>query len=198
MSLSVGDYRAGERTFQLLTQAVGRAGRGSLPGEAVIQTYQPDHYAIVYAANQDYESFYQEEILYRELGDYPPAAHMLAVQIYAGEEERAIKLAESLAEVVKALSESQQDRADGLPGGTGGFSGSTGGRPRSSDADARDNIRVIGPAPAAIGRINDIFRFVFYVKSSKYGKLVEIKDLLEENIERRQLRTEAVQFDFAV
>ncbi|MCM1056795.1 MAG: primosomal protein N' [Firmicutes bacterium] len=165
LSLSLGDYRAGERTFQLLTQAVGRAGRGSLPGEAVIQTYQPEHYAIVCAANQDYESFYRKEIAYRELGDYPPAAHMLAVQIYAGEEGRGAELAESLAEAVRKSGE---------------------------------NIRVIGPAPAAIGRINDIFRFVFYVKASKYGKLVEIKDLLEESIEKRQLRTEAVQFDFAV
>ena len=67
LSLNASDYRAGERTFQLLTQAVGRAGRGVLPGEAVIQTYQPDHYAITCAAAQDYKSFYEEEILYREL-----------------------------------------------------------------------------------------------------------------------------------
>ena len=88
LSLGANDYRAGERTFQLLTQAVGRAGRGALPGEAVIQTYQPEHYAVTYAAKQDYEGFYNEEILYRELGGYPPAAHMLAVQIFAREESR--------------------------------------------------------------------------------------------------------------
>ncbi|MDE6641701.1 MAG: primosomal protein N' [Acetatifactor sp.] len=176
LSLSAGDYRAGERTFQLLTQAVGRAGRGRLPGEAVIQTYQPEHYAIVCAADQDYENFYREEILYRELGDYPPAAHMLAVQIFAREEGRAVELAESLAELVRTKY----------------------GITRNGTEDSGESVRVIGPAPAAIGRINDIFRFVFYVKSSKYGKLVEIKDLLEENIEKRQLRTEAVQFDFAV
>lgn len=188
LSLSAGDYRAGERTFQLLTQAVGRAGRGKLPGEAVIQTYQPEHYAIVCAADQDYENFYREEILYRELGDYPPAAHMLAVQIFAGEEGRAVELAESLAGVVKRRYGSPQKRADG----------SQGGMDAADTENSREAVRVIGPAPAAIGRINDIFRFVFYVKSSKYGKLVEIKDLLEEDIEKRQLRTEAVQFDFAV
>ena len=62
MSLYANDYRAGERTFQLLVQAVGRAGRGKKPGEAVIQTYSPDHYGIVTAAQQDYEGFYKEEI----------------------------------------------------------------------------------------------------------------------------------------
>lgn len=183
LSLSAGDYRAGERTFQLLTQAVGRAGRGSLPGEAVIQTYQPEHYAVTYAANQDYEGFYREEILYRELGAYPPAAHMLAVQIFDRDEERAGGLAASLAEAVKG-------RFCMTPGqGAGG---------RADAGDSGGGIRLIGPAPAAISRINDIFRFVFYVKSSKYDKLVEIKDLLEENINARQLRTETVQFDFAV
>lgn len=188
ISLSAGDYRAGERTFQLLTQAVGRAGRGILPGEAVIQTYQPEHYAIVCAAGQDYENFYREEILYRELGDYPPAAHMLAVQIFAKEEGRAVELAESLAWVVRRRYGSPQKRTDN----------SQGGMDNADTENTREAVRVIGPAPAAIGRINDIFRFVFYVKSSKYGKLVEIKDLLEEDIEKRQLRTEAVQFDFAV
>lgn len=90
MSLFAGDYRASERTFQLLTQAAGRAGRGERPGEVVIQTYQPEHYSIVHAAAQNYEGFYEEEILYREMGLYPPAAHMLAVLV-AGEEERAAK-----------------------------------------------------------------------------------------------------------
>ena len=102
LSLNASDYRAGERTFQLLTQAVGRAGRGVLPGEAVIQTYQPDHYAITCAAAQDYKSFYEEEILYRELSGYPPAAHMLAVQIYGKEEENVKQLARRLTDVVKS------------------------------------------------------------------------------------------------
>lgn len=181
LSLGANDYRAGERTFQLLTQAVGRAGRGALPGEAVIQTYQPEHYAVTYAAKQDYEGFYNEEILYRELGGYPPAAHMLAVQIFAREESRGQLLAEALAECVrgKMPAERGQERKDAAQ--TGGES---------------DRMQIIGPAAASIGRINDIFRFVFYVKSAKYDTLVKVKDVLEEKIQGEQLRTEVVQFDF--
>ncbi len=79
LSLNVSDYRAGERTFQLLTQAVGRAGRGVLPGEAVVQTYQPDHYCIESSITQDYLRFYEEEISYRQLASYPPASLLFAI-----------------------------------------------------------------------------------------------------------------------
>lgn len=79
LSLNAEDYRCAERTFQLLCQAVGRSGRGRMPGEAVIQTYHPDHYSIQAAAVQDYQAFYEEEISYRTLLDYPPAAHMMGV-----------------------------------------------------------------------------------------------------------------------
>src|SRR5699024_10943602 len=79
LSLNVSDYRAGERTFQLLTQAVGRAGRGEVCGEAVIQTYQPDNYSIQAAAAQDYTEFYRQEIAYRQLMSYPPASNLFAV-----------------------------------------------------------------------------------------------------------------------
>lgn len=80
LSLNGTDYMAGERTFQLLTQAVGRAGRGCLPGEAVIQTYQPDHYSVQAAAAQDYEAFYEKEIGYRILMGYPPAKAMAVIR----------------------------------------------------------------------------------------------------------------------
>ena len=79
LSLNMDDYHCGERTFQLLTQAVGRSGRGNRPGQAVIQTYQPEHYSIQAAAVQDYKKFYKEEMGYRMLLDYPPAAHMMTV-----------------------------------------------------------------------------------------------------------------------
>ncbi|HIZ12578.1 MAG TPA: primosomal protein N' [Candidatus Mediterraneibacter stercorigallinarum] len=86
MSLYTDDYRSGERTFQLLTQAAGRAGRGERHGEVVIQTYSPEHYAIVTSAAQDYEAFYQEEIRYRELMGYPPAENLLAVFVSCEDE----------------------------------------------------------------------------------------------------------------
>ena len=79
LSLHASDYRAGERTFQLLTQAAGRAGRGEEKGEVIIQTYDPEHYCIITAANQDYESFYEQEIAYRSLAGYPPASNMMAI-----------------------------------------------------------------------------------------------------------------------
>ena len=92
LSLYADDYRAGERTFQLLAQAAGRAGRGSEKGEVVIQTYSPDHYAIETAAKQDYEAFYEEEISYRKLMGYPPVDQLLAV-LAEGEDEELLETA---------------------------------------------------------------------------------------------------------
>lgn len=166
LSLSAGDYRAGERTFQLLTQAAGRAGRGKLPGEVVIQTYQPEHYSVIHAANQDYEGFYEEEILYRKLLSYPPICHMMAVQIFAEEEERGAELAETLA----GLAREQE------------FSG--------------EKLQVIGPAAAALGKLHDLFRFVFYVKEEKYDRLIAVKDVLESRVKTLALKNEMMQVDF--
>lgn len=100
MSLYANDYRAGERTFQLLTQAAGRAGRGQKPGEVVIQTYNPDHYSIKAAERQDYEGFYREEIEYRRLLSYPPVSHMLAVLIEAAKEEDGVETSNFLAGII--------------------------------------------------------------------------------------------------
>lgn len=163
LSLNDSDYRAGERTFQLLTQAAGRAGRGSKPGEALIQTYRPEHYSIVRAAEQDYEAFYEEEILYRELGEYPPASHMLAVLITARQEEEGEELARRLKESID---------------------------------EQKKEIKLIGPAKASIGKLNDLFRFVIYCKSSDYQVLIEIKDSMEALIQTMERRNETVQFDF--
>ncbi len=88
LSLNTPDYRCAERSFQLLTQAAGRAGRGSREGTVVIQTYQPDHYAIRAAAAQDYETFYQREYSYRKLMDYPPVCRMQMILFASSSEER--------------------------------------------------------------------------------------------------------------
>lgn len=101
LSLNDSDYRCAERTFQLLTQAAGRAGRGKKKGEVVIQTYRPDHYSVVRAAQQDYEAFYEEEILYRELAGYPPASHMLAILITASDKEQGMEFSEKIGRAVK-------------------------------------------------------------------------------------------------
>ena len=86
MSLHISDYHAAERTFELLTQAAGRAGRGEVPGEVVIQTYQPEHYSIVTSARQNYEQFFEQEIVYRSLMGYPPAKAMLTILGSSAEE----------------------------------------------------------------------------------------------------------------
>lgn len=96
MSLYSNDYRSGERTFELLVQAAGRAGRGELRGEVVIQTYSPEHYSIRMAARQDYEGFYREEMRYRELMGYPPASNLLAVLMTGADEDHLVLAAEYL------------------------------------------------------------------------------------------------------
>ena len=101
LSLNASDFHSGERTFQLLTQAAGRAGRGEIPGNVVMQTYQPKHYSIVAAKEQNYEAFYEEEIAYRELMDYPPASHMLLILVTSEKEEDADLCAKELAETIE-------------------------------------------------------------------------------------------------
>lgn len=162
MSLFAGDYRAAERTFQLLTQAAGRAGRGDLPGEVVIQTYQPDHYSIVHAAAQNYEKFYEEEVLYREIGGYPPSAHMMAVLVTGEDEEHVKTLAQELAKLA---------------------------------GEEEDAVTVLGPCPASYSKLNDNYRFIFYMKGGDEKKLAKARERMENHIQTLQKRAEQVQFD---
>lgn len=165
MSLHAGDYRAAERTFQLLTQAAGRAGRSTLPGEVVIQTYQPEHYAIVHAAKQDYEGFYEEEISYRDLMMYPPVANMMAILVLSNDELTGMAHAQELADAIK-----QQF--------------------------AKERLYVIGPASASIGKLNDIYRSIIYVKHRDYNMLVRVRDELEALIADKEWNADTVHFDF--
>lgn len=166
MSLYADDYRAGERTFQLLAQAAGRAGRGQKKGEAVIQTYSPEHYAIVTAAAQDYGAFYEEEIRYRELMGYPPVENLLAVLVSCRDE--------ALLETGCRYLREYALRVKG-----------------------REQVELIGPASPGIGKINDIYRKVLYLKTKRYDTLVTMKNRLEQYIEvNAGFNTMRIQFDF--
>ena len=166
LSLNAADYRCAERTFQLLTQAVGRSGRGTKPGEAIIQSYHPDHYSIRTAAAQDYESFYQEEMAYRMLMDYPPAAHMLSVMVSGENEELLEQGMNYLAKFVERIA-------------------------------SRYRIHVIGPAYAAVGKVNDIYRKILYLKHRDERILQDIKDKTEKYIELNSgFRKLYIQFDY--
>lgn len=166
LSLNAEDYRCAERTFQLLCQAAGRGGRGKKPGEAVIQTYQPDHYSIQAAAVQDYQAFYEEEMSYRMLLDYPPAAHMLAVLGSGPEDELLVQAMHYLKLYVQRIYK-------------------------------KNDLHVIGPAYAAVGKVKDIYRQVIYLKHEDYQVLVWIKDQLEKYIEINSgFRKLYIQFDF--
>ena len=187
MSLYTGDYRSGERTFQLLTQAAGRAGRGERPGEAVIQTYDPSHYAIETAAKQDYKAFYEEEIRYRELMGYPPAEQLLAVFV-SGEDEALLEkgchyLREYILRVIRHLSGAGSMK-DGSPD-------------VQTDRTGAYAAGVIGPASPGIDKIKDVYRRVIYVKAERYDILVGIKDRVEKYIEINSgFDRMRIQFDF--
>ena len=187
MSLYTGDYRSGERTFQLLTQAAGRAGRGERPGEAVIQTYDPSHYAIETAAKQDYKAFYEEEIRYRELMGYPPAEQLLAVFV-SGEDEALLEkgchyLREYILRVIRYLSGAGSMK-DGSPD-------------VQTDRTGAYAAGVIGPASPGIDKIKDVYRRVIYVKAERYDILVGIKDRVEKYIEINSgFDRMRIQFDF--
>lgn len=103
MSLHVNDFHAAERTFALLTQAAGRAGRGKLPGNVVIQTYDPDHYAIRTAKEQDYEAFYDKEIEYRRLMHYPPVWNMLLVHVTSPDESECGSMAQQVYDIAAQM-----------------------------------------------------------------------------------------------
>ena len=166
LSLYTSDYQAAERTFQLLTQAAGRAGRGKTHGEVVIQTYSPDHYSIQRAAEQDYEGFYEAEIEYRDLMGYPPVSHLLAV-LMTCEDEKYLEMA---ANYLKDF---------------------------AVRADKKKSLQIIGPASPYVGKVNDVYRRIFYIKGDEDKHLIEVKDLLEQYIEmNRGFDRVRIQFDF--
>lgn len=133
ISLYVDNYRAAERTFSLLTQVVGRAGRGGKTGRAVIQTYTPGNDVIRCAARQDYDAFYESEIRMRRLRRYPPFADLFTVTISGTEEGRVLRAAVSVRETLRQLCR-RPELAAGEP-------------------------EVLGPAPAPVVKVNNRFRY---------------------------------------
>ena len=129
--LSIPDFRAAEQSFQLLTQVAGRAGRGALPGEVIIQTYRPNHYAIQAAAGHDYTTFYAQEIEHRRSAGYPPFRRMASMQI----ESEDPQLAERYSVVLRRVLCAQMQEL--------GFSG----------------MEVLGPAPAVVKRVKRKYRW---------------------------------------
>jgi primosomal protein N' (replication factor Y) len=100
IGLSMPDFRAAERSFQLLTQAAGRSGRGDMPGRVIVQTLNPDHYAIRLAAEQDYEGFYGKELDFRKWLRYPPYAACANVLVRAAQQEEAMRMSTELEHVL--------------------------------------------------------------------------------------------------
>ena len=136
-ALFTGDFRSYEKAFSLLTQVAGRCGRGVIPGEAVLQTFVPDHFVLMLAAKQDYVEFYEEEIALRKAMIYPPFCDICVIGFSSQLESKAIEAADwftkKLAEVVRRF-------------------------------DAPIPLRALGPAPCTLGRINGKYRYRLVLK----------------------------------
>ena len=96
IGLGMPDFRAAERTFQLLTQVAGRAGRGNVPGIVLVQTINPDHYAVRMAAAQDYQAFYEKELTFRRMMHYPPFSAMANILVRSEKKEMAMRMSADL------------------------------------------------------------------------------------------------------
>ena len=171
LSLYTSDFRCGERTFQLLTQAAGRAGRGELSGDVVIQTYNPEHYSIACAASQDYEAFYRQEMVYRNLLHYPPGFQLLAVMASCRSQET---LGQAMADLSRWAA---QARRQDLGGG---------------------EVEMIGPAQATVYKVNDIYRKILYLKQENYDILIQLKSFMEQQRQNAWWHQQVmIQYDFA-
>ena len=145
LGLHLPDFRAAERTFQLLTQVAGRAGRDALPGRVIVQSFAPLHYAIRPVRDHDYESFYAEELGHRAPLGYPPFGHLASLVVSGPEEERAREAAAQLAGTATAAA-------------TGACAG----------------VSVLGPAPAPLSRLRGRYRFLALLKGPDAAQVREV------------------------
>ena len=168
LSLYAGNYMAAERTFQLITQAAGRAGRGERRGSVVIQTYSPDNYAIMLGAQQDYPDFFEHEMSYRRLLGYPPVMNMLGILISSETES-----------LLNQMCHAAGERIDRF-------------------IRTMPQVIKIGPSTAPIAKIQDRYRKIIYIKSPDYADLVAVKDLIEQDEILSGEKDINIQFDFSM
>jgi primosomal protein N' (replication factor Y) len=126
LSLNLPDFRSAEKTFQLITQVSGRAGRGEKAGKVIVQTYNPDNYSIIHSISNDYEGFYSDEISIRREMNYPPFSKIMAINMSSKNENLLIKNIQNVGVILKNIF--QDD----------------------------DKIEMMGPCPCSISKINDI------------------------------------------
>ena len=147
LSLNLPDFRAGERTFQLLSQVAGRAGRGNDPGRMVIQTYSPDHYAIQHLPNHDYKGFFAVEREFRQALNYPPFARLINLRFDGAKAEEVEQRAKSLAEQLRQL--------------------------QSQEKKFTAGIEILGPAAAPIEKLRNRYRWQLLLKGKNSATLLE-------------------------
>jgi primosomal protein N' (replication factor Y) (superfamily II helicase) len=166
IGLGLPDLRSAERTFQLITQVAGRAGRGKKAGRVLIQTYYPDHYALRFAKEQNYEGFYAAEIKYRQRLNYPPFFVLASIMIKHRDRSYGAKMANLLR---RALDSANQAK----------------------------NVRVLGPAPASIGRLKNEYRLQIILKGINRRALRETIDMALADAEHHgcDLKTIFVEID---
>jgi primosomal protein N' (replication factor Y) len=155
VGLNLPDYRAAERTFQVLTQVAGRAGRSPLGGEVILQTFQPDHYAIQTASRHDYRAFYQQELKYRRQLGYPPFAHLARLEFRHREAAQAERAARSMAAQIQAWLRQEPRRATEL----------------------------IGPVPCYFARIAGVYRWQIVLRGPDPASLLRNKPLENWRVE---------------
>lgn len=153
MSINIPDYRAAERTFQIITQVAGRAGRGNVQGNVIIQTYTPEHYSLQYAVNYDYEGFYEKEFTVRALMKYPPFGKILLINATSKKEDLLKGFMHKISNVIKPLVEMAEE------------------------------VDILGPIPCMISKVKENYRWQIVIKgefNSEFAK--KIKELLyDEN-----------------
>jgi primosomal protein N' (replication factor Y) len=165
IGLGLPDFRSAERTFQLLTQAAGRAGRGDAAGRVLVQTFYPEHYAIRFAAEQYYEGFYEKEIRFRRMMHYPPCAALANVIAQDTKLERATRTAKIIGDFL------------------------------NSQANSLSGLKVLGPSPAPLAKIEGRYRVQFLIKSNSRGQLNGLLRRLVDHLELQGLTPRAYMID---